>query len=307
MALGSGWANTSAITADAEYAAYVIVLRADDPTPFFPQSDEEPEPEDDASGDEEADAGSRDARGQSAEASGEDAAPEEEMEVLIDIERIDRRTVALPLPEASYAVHARRPEGTVFIGEYAPGAPGLTLHKFDLKEREATEFATSVRQVAVSADAQKMVVNAGGWKVVGTGGSEAGGGESFSPTLQTELDRQAEWKQMFDEAWRYQRDYFYDDNMHGRDWDEVYARYAPLVPHIRHRADLNYVLDQMNGELSVGHSFVFGGDMPETDRPRVGLLGADLEARPTTAGASRASTRPKAGTPAWTRRWTAPA
>ena len=82
---------------------------------------------------------------------------------------------------------------------------------------------------------------------------------------------------MFDEAWRYQRDYFYDSDMHGRDWDEVYARYAPLVPHIRHRADLSYVLDQMNGELSVGHSFVFGGDMPETDRPRVGLLGADLE------------------------------
>ena len=66
--------------------------------------------------------------------------------------------------------------------------------------------------------------------------------------------------------------------MHGRDWDEVYARYAPLVPFIRHRADLTYVLDQMNGELSVGHSFVFGGDYPETDDSKAGLLGADLVA-----------------------------
>ncbi|OZC03825.1 S41 family peptidase [Rubricoccus marinus] len=273
LALGSGWANTSAITSDAEYAAYVIVLRADDPTPFFPQSDEEPEPEEDA----EEEAAEDDAPEADDDASGEDEAPEDEMEVLIDIERIGRRTVALPMPEASYALTLAGPEGTVFIGAFPPEGRGLTLHKFDLKEREATEFVSGVRQVAISADAQKMVLNTGGWKVVGTGGPSAGGGESFSPQLQTELDRQAEWKQMFDEAWRYQRDYFYDDNMHGRDWDEVYARYAPLVPHIRHRADLNYVLDQMNGELSVGHSFVFGGDMPETDQPRVGLLGADLE------------------------------
>ena len=97
-------------------------------------------------------------------------------------------------------------------------------------------------------------------------------------SLEMKLDRSAEWKQMLDEAWRYQRDYFYDPNMHGRDWNEVYTRYSPLTPYIKHRADLTYVLDQMNGELSVGHSFVFGGDYPSTDSDKVGLLGADLEA-----------------------------
>ena len=64
--------------------------------------------------------------------------------------------------------------------------------------------------------------------------------------------------------------------MHGRDWDVVYDRYEPLIDHIKHRFDLTYVLDQMNGELSVGHSFVFGGDYPSTERSSVGLLGADL-------------------------------
>ena len=73
------------------------------------------------------------------------------------------------------------------------------------------------------------------------------------------LDRAAEWRQMFDEAWRYQRDFFYDPDMHGRDWQLVYERYARLLPYVRHRSDLNYLLDQVNGELSVGHSFVFGG------------------------------------------------
>jgi tricorn protease len=91
-----------------------------------------------------------------------------------------------------------------------------------------------------------------------------------------ELDRIAEWKQIFEEAWRYERDYFYDPNLHGRNWQEVWERYTPLVPYIRHRSDLTYLLDQLGGELSVGHSFVFGGDFPATDNINVGLLGADL-------------------------------
>jgi tricorn protease len=64
--------------------------------------------------------------------------------------------------------------------------------------------------------------------------------------------------------------------MHGRNWNEVYEKYSPLIPYIKHRTDLTYILDQMNGELSVGHSFVFGGDYPEVDKSSVGLLGADL-------------------------------
>ena len=91
-----------------------------------------------------------------------------------------------------------------------------------------------------------------------------------------ELNRLEEWKQIFTEAWRYQRDYFYDRNMHGRDWQEVWNEYSPLVPYIRHRTDLNYLLDQLGGEVSVGHSFVFGGDFPDLDTSRVGVLGADL-------------------------------
>lgn len=102
------------------------------------------------------------------------------------------------------------------------------------------------------------------------------GGDVIKTNLKMKLDRLAEWKQIFEEAWRYQRDYFYDPDMHGRDWDAVYKRYAPLVEHIKHRADLNYILDMMNGELSVGHSFVFGGDMPEVDKNTMGMLGADL-------------------------------
>jgi tricorn protease len=96
--------------------------------------------------------------------------------------------------------------------------------------------------------------------------------------LQMELNRVEEWKQIFAEAWRYERDYFYDPNLHGRNWNEVWEQYAPLAPYIRHRADLTYLLDQLGGELSVGHSFVFGGDFPAVDESHGAVLGADLTA-----------------------------
>ncbi len=270
VALGSGWANTSAMGADPEYAAYVVVLRADDPSPFPPRSDEEPsETSEDESGGNEKEAEPDDE---------EDAEAKGDTTVRIDFDRIDRRTIALPMPEGNYATMLAGPEGTVFIGEYTPGGSGMTLHHFSLEKRKAEEFMTGVGQATLSADGQKMLVqSSGAWRVVGTGSPPGSGGEKLNLSLRTRLDRMAEWQQIFDEAWRYERDYFYDSSMHGRDWQEVYARYAPLVPYVRHRSDLTYLLDQVNGELSVGHSFVFGGDYPDVDPSQVGVLGADLE------------------------------
>ena len=271
VALGSGWANTSAMRAEPAYGAYVVVLRADDPSPFPPRSDEEPveaDPTDDDTGQEDEDEQDDE----------EDADEEAAVAVRIDFDRLDRRTIALPVPSAQYALTLAGPKGSVFLGAYGDG-PGMTLHKFTLEDREAQEFVGGVQQAALSANGEKLLVQTGSrWRVVGTGQPPGDGGETLRLTLRTRLDRQAEWQQMFEEAWRYERDYFYDPGMHGRDWNEVKARYAPLVPYVRHRSDLTYLLDQVNGELSVGHSFVFGGDYPAVDTVRVGLLGADLEA-----------------------------
>jgi tricorn protease len=267
LALGSGWANTSTMQADPSYGAYVTVLRSDDPTPFTLESDEEPAEEEEA---EEA---------EPEEPEEEAEAEEEDDAVRVDFDGIERRIVALPMPVRNYRMTVAGPEGTVFIGEFAPGSPGMTLHKFSLEEREATEFATGVSQASVSGDGKKLLFRAGPqWRVVDTARPPQGNGGRLTLSLRMQLDRTAEWQQMFDEAWRYERDYFYDPGMHGNDWNDVRDRYAPLVPYVKHRADLNYVLDQVNGELSVGHSFVFGGDIPGVDTVRVGLLGADFVA-----------------------------
>jgi tricorn protease len=272
LALGSGWANTSAIQADPTYAAYVIVLPSDQDSPFIPRSDEEEVKKEEKKEEDKDEEEEKKEEGEAKEEKKKDG-------VMIDFNRMDRRTIALPVPTANYRTTVTGGPGTLFLGERKPGSPGITLHKFTLKERKAKEFAGGIRGLAVSADGKQMILRSGpGWKRVKTGGPSGKNGDSFSPKLRMKLDRMAEWKQMFDEAWRYERDYFYDPGLHGRDWGQVYERYSPLLPYVRHRADLTYLLDQINGELSVGHSFVFGGDYPDTESSQVGLLGADLEA-----------------------------
>lgn len=281
LALGSGWANTSAITSDPSYGAYIINLKKDDPSPFKPKSDEE-----------------------SAAAGTENKAPEdakkaaktkvtskkeekdttkttgkEPVEVVIDFENIERRTISLPEMRGNFRLTISGPAGTVFIGEQKEGVSGFVLQKYTLEKQEKKEFISGASQVSVCSDGSKMLARVGSdWKIMNTASASGSDAKPVKISLKMQLDRLAEWKQIFEEAWRYERDYFYDPGLHGRNWDEVHARYAPLIPFVRHRADLTYVLDQMNGELSVGHSFVGGGDYPETDRASCGLLGADLTA-----------------------------
>jgi tricorn protease len=293
LALGSGWANTSSITADPKYSVYIINLQKKDDSPFKLKSDEEEKPKDEekdkakaedkkkeeAKGEGGDKAKTDDKKKESDKKEGDTKAEAKKDSVKIDFEGIDARILATSMPARSYQMLIAGPKETFFVGESTPNSPGLTLHKYTLEKRKAEEFVSGASQISISADGKKMLARFGGsWKIMNTGGPSGKDGENLSVNLKMKLDRSQEWKQMFDEAWRYERDYFYDPNMHGRDWDEVYKRYAPLVPFIKHRADLTYILDQVNGELSVGHSFVFGGDYPKTDENPVGLLGADFVA-----------------------------
>ena len=275
LALGSGWANTSAMTARPEYGLYVVNLQKDDKSPFNLRSDEEEkkaeekEPAPDKTTDKTA--------AKKKEESKKEEPAKKENDLKIDFPGIDRRTMAAPMPKRNYRMLVAGPEGTLFVGESIPNTSGLTLQKFTLKERKAESFVDGVSQVTVSADGNKMLARFGpAWRIMDTAKPSGKDGKAVTVNLKMQLDRTQEWQQIFDEAWRYERDFFYASNMHGRDWDDVYQRYAPLIPHVKHRSDLTYILDQMNGEMSVGHSFVFGGDFPQTDGNSAGLLGADL-------------------------------
>lgn len=248
VALGSGWANTSSQQARPTFGVYMTILRKDDPNPFPLKTDEEPDT-------------SRPKSKDTASFKG----------VRIDWDQIDRRIIAMPIPVGNYDGLLPGPKGTVLI------TSGPTLSKYNVSEKKMDEMVKGGSQFSVSANGEKLLFKSGpGWRVVSTARPPSPTEGNVAFTLRTELNRIEEWQQIFNEAWRYQRDYFYDKNMHGRDWQEVWKEYAPLAAYVRHRSDLTYLLDQLGGETSVGHSFVFGGDFPAVDTSRVGVLGVDL-------------------------------
>lgn len=252
VGLASGWANTSAGLADPQYGLYVMVLREGDPSPFPLKSDDEAAPP---------------------PAKADTVA----VQVRIDLPGIDRRILVSPLPVRRYGDVQVGPKGTVFVTERVENQPGVTLHKFTLADGKTEVFTRGVTRVAVSEDGKKILLQTGQqWTVTGTEAPPQPGRGAVTVALRMQLDRQAEWQQVFDEVWHFEKDFFYDPNMHGADWNAVRARYRPLVPWVKHSADLAYIVDMVNGELAVGHSYVRAGDLPAVDTSRVGTLGADL-------------------------------
>jgi tricorn protease len=235
-------------------------------------------------------------------------APRTPVTVQIDFEGLQQRIISVPgIPERQYSELHAGVAGTVYYLE-APagggrgggggfgGGAGSTLHRYRLSDRRATPFTTGVSAYDVSADGHKLVYRAGG----GFGGAGRGAGQAGPPqppslflvdadrnppqagqgrlnaTLRMYLEPKEEFKQIFNEGWRNQRDYLYVPNTHGTDWPKMKEMYGQLLPFVNHRADLNYLLDNMGAEIAVGHSYVRGGDMPDVPQSPGGLLGADF-------------------------------
>ncbi len=215
--------------------------------------------------------------------------------VHIDFDKIGQRIIAVNVPAADYSNLMAGAAGTIFYTEPMSGNPGapLRLQRYQLKERAAAPFLEGIRSYTLSGDKKKLLYQAAGG---GGGGAAAGGRERWGivatdrpakigdgalqlDQLQMEVDPRAEWKEIYRESWRIEREYFYDPKMHGADWQAIYDKYLPLLRYVGHRVDLGYVIAMMGGELTVGHSYLQGeGDVPGQENPvPVGLLGADYK------------------------------
>jgi tricorn protease len=236
--------------------------------------------------------------------------PRTPVNVQIDFEGLQQRIISVPgIPERQYSDLRAGVAGTVYYLEAAPGGGGgrgggggfggggSTLQRYRLSDRRSTPFVTGVVSYDVSADGHKLVYRAGGG---GGGGGRGPGGPGaaaaapslflvdadrnppqagqgrLTATLRMYLEPKEEFKQIFNEGWRNQRDYLYVPNTHGADWPKMKEMYGQLLPFVKHRADLNYLLDNMGAEIAVGHSYVRGGDMPDVPQSPGGLLGADF-------------------------------
>jgi tricorn protease len=234
--------------------------------------------------------------------------PRTPVTVQIDFDGLQQRIISVPgIPERQYSELKAGVAGTVYYLE-APaggaargggggfGGVGNTLNRYRLSDRRATPFVTGVAAYDVSADGHKLVYRSGGGGGGGRGpAAQAGpppapslflvdadrntpqaGQGRLNATLRMYLEPKEEFKQIFNEGWRNQRDYLYVPNLHGTDWPKMKEMYGQLLPYVNHRADLNYLLDNMGAEIAIGHSYVRGGDMPNLPPSPGGLLGADF-------------------------------
>jgi len=265
---------------------YAIVLRNDQPSPLAPESDEEKVKEEKK---EEAKPADKPAEKPAAEP--KPPAKKEPEPVRIDLEGIDQRIIALPIPSLNFLALRAGKANTLYIIEAPPtgpggpsGPPGLVLHKYDLEKRKLDKAMDGITGFEVSANGEKALIRRGpAWMIVATAtlGAPAGpGGPPGTQMLKTSemevrIDPKVEWRQMYNEVWRGERDFFYDTNAHGLNIEEAKKKYAPYLEAVAHRNDLNYLFTEMLNQLTVGHMFIFGGDIPNPKFVPGGLLGCD--------------------------------
>ncbi len=208
----------------------------------------------------------------------------------LDLAGIEHRVEPLPIPRGNYRRLAVAAGSVLYLDAHEGDfnrfdirEPGpRTLKAFNLEKRQERTVLDGLRDYALSADAKRIV-----WRKDSEIGIVDATAENAKPEplnlsdLVLRLDPRAEWKQIYDEVGRIERDYFYDPGMHGLDWTATRAKYRPLIDVAASRTEVRWVIGELIGELATSHTYVFGGDRRRrADHVSVGLLGADLGADP---------------------------
>ncbi|HSJ25702.1 MAG TPA: S41 family peptidase [Longimicrobiales bacterium] len=254
---------------------YAMSLRRDVPHPFPPRSDEVTitAAEDGASGATAATSSSAAATSSSPTSS-----------LIIEFDGIAERVVPVPVQADNYGGLSAAGGHLVYwvtsAGYYGRGGERQPqLRVFALADRRETTLSETLAGYALSQDGSKLLVREGGSFVLMDARPNGAASKKTVATSNMYVDRvpAQEWAQIFDEVWRRYRDFFYVENMHGYDWNALRDRYRPLLAHVGHRSDLNYVISEMIAELSVQHAYIAGGDWTTPSRPSVALPGARFE------------------------------
>jgi len=283
---------------------YLITLHADAPSPFPALSDETSiKREDAAAGDSDKDKADRasdkskdkredkkksgDQKKDEAKAHDEKDSKDVAKNFHIDLEGIQNRIVALPVPAAGISGLGAAKGFIYYSTQPVQGLSGplageeSALHSYDLKERKEKTVIEGVDRWTISFDGSKILYQAqGAYGIIdpkSDGPKKPGEGGLNLAGLRAEIDPPAEWKEMFNEVWRQERDYFFEASMNGVNWEAIRDKYAPLVPYAANRYDLTYIMGEVIGELSNSHTYVGGGDQPDLHPVNVGLLGVDYE------------------------------
>ena len=248
---------------------YLVTLAKDVKSPFEPQSDEVTVKKEEKP------------RKKSGKKKPEKKpAGKKKVTVKVDPDGLSERLVSIPVKGAAYRNLVSVGDNLYYIRNGSKDEKPLLL-MYDLKKKKETELG-QINGFEISADMKKMLISQNrSYAIIDLPKGKIQIKEKLNlGDMTVHLNRKAEWKQIFTECWRQMREFFYAPNMHGLNWKAVREKYAPLVSHVHHRADLTYVIGEMIGELNIGHAYVGGGDMPRAKRTKTGLLGAKLEKDP---------------------------
>ncbi|HWP43588.1 MAG TPA: S41 family peptidase, partial [Blastocatellia bacterium] len=209
-------------------------------------------------------------------------------QVHIDFENIERRIITMPLAPRDYAeLAAGRPGELYALVTGWPEAPGVwgsrttqTLYRLDLSNpRNLEKIVEGINGFVLSGDSSKLLYRKGqAFALVEAGKAPSAEEERLDlKALEVTADPAAEWKQIYREAWRIMRDYFYDPNHHGQNIAELERHYGEYLPGITRRSDLNLLINLALGHISISHMGAGGGDSPLSPpvTGRVGVLGAE--------------------------------
>jgi len=215
-------------------------------------------------------------------------------DLTVDAQGLNERIVGLPAPQRDYGALAlgaddalyylaRRPDSAVGAPPNAEREAVHTLYRYDQRALRETVYLENVAEIEASADNRHLLLRRTGntWaRLELTGQAEARPEALDLSKMRLRVDPRAEWRQIFNEVWRIERDFFYDPAMHGADWQAVRETYGAFLPHVGSREDLDHLLVRMLSELEAGHARVNGHDSLENGgggAPGTGLLGADWE------------------------------
>jgi tricorn protease len=277
-------------------AAYVVVLSKDGVSPVPPQSDDE-KIKDEAKKDDKKDADKKDSDkkddkkdADKKEGDKDKKDADKPVEVKVDLDKIGDRILALPIPARNYGGIAAGKTGVLYLGETDPfgrssnegGGPGIrAIWRFTLEKRQPESVLSDLDAFTVSADGSKVLYGRkGGWTIASADDLKPSDNAPGKPLnlggLETVIDPRAEWRQMYHETWRIERDFLYDPHTHGLNIPKIEAKYKPYLDTLASRSEFTYLSTEMLGEVTIGHMFIRGPHQPDHGA-KTGLLGADYK------------------------------
>lgn len=237
---------------------FAMVLKADGPKLFKDKNDVEPVKED--------------TKSDSKVKEEKKDAEKKEVKVTIDVDGINNRIVALPGEAGDYRIIAAVEGGLLF-------SSGGKLMRYNIADEKSEEIMERATMVAPTADGKMFMYRSGSdygiTKIAPN--QKPGTGKLNLDAMEMKIDPRKEWEQIYSDSWRIFRDYFYVDNLHGVDWKALKEMYSAILPFAGHRADVDYILNEIVSEANAGHAYVDWGDFKRVKRVDTGLLGAVLE------------------------------